>query len=69
VFDVVASPSAGKHGTQMKYADHRGAVYVLTLEGDGAVSVKDMRSGERSAMPAAEAPARLAELAAATQAT
>ena len=45
--DAEVYPAPVKHATQMKYADSRGARFVLTLDRDGTVSVKDLRSGER----------------------
>jgi histidyl-tRNA synthetase len=44
---VEVYPSPAKHATQMKYADARGARFVLTIDADGSVSVKDMVSGDR----------------------
>lgn len=46
--DAEVYPTPVKHATQMKYADGRGARFVLTLDRDGSVSVKDLRTGERS---------------------
>ncbi len=49
-FDVDLFPARdAKHGAQMKYADSRGARYVLTLDPEGTVSVKDLVSGMRTA--------------------
>ena len=45
--DAEVYPAPVKHATQMKYADSRGARFVLTLDRDGSVSVKDLRTGER----------------------
>ncbi len=45
--DAEVYPTPVKHATQMKYADTRGARFVLTLDRDGSVSVKDLRGGER----------------------
>ena len=45
--DAEVYPTPVKHATQMKYADTRGARFVLTLDRDGSVSVKDLRTGER----------------------
>ncbi|HZB48409.1 MAG TPA: histidine--tRNA ligase [Mycobacteriales bacterium] len=47
VLDAEVYPTAVKHATQMKYADTRGARFVVTLDRDGSVSVKDLRGGER----------------------
>jgi histidyl-tRNA synthetase len=47
-FDVEVYPTPRKHAAQMKYADARGAAYVLTLDGADQVSAKDMRSGDRT---------------------
>ena len=46
--DAEVYPAPVKHATQMRYADSRGARFVLTLDRDGTVSVKDLRTGERS---------------------
>lgn len=46
--DAEVYPTPVKHAAQMKYADGRGARFVLTLDRDGSVSVKDLRTGERS---------------------
>ncbi|MFL6129347.1 MAG: histidine--tRNA ligase [Mycobacteriales bacterium] len=46
--DAEVYPTPVKHATQMRYADSRGARFVLTLDRDGSVSVKDLRTGERS---------------------
>jgi histidyl-tRNA synthetase len=46
--DAEVYPTPVKHATQMKHADGRGARFVLTLDRDGRVSVKDLRTGERS---------------------
>lgn len=48
-FDVEVYPTPRKHAAQMKYADGRAAAYVLTLDGEDRVSVKDMASGARTA--------------------
>jgi histidyl-tRNA synthetase len=45
--DAEVYPTPVKHATQMKYADGRGARFVLTLDRDGTVSVKDLRTSER----------------------
>jgi histidyl-tRNA synthetase len=47
--DAEVYPTPVKHATQMRYADGRGARFVLTLDRDGSVSVKDLHTGERSA--------------------
>lgn len=47
VLDAEVYPTPVKHATQMKYADGRGARFVLTLDRDGTASVKDLRTGER----------------------
>jgi histidyl-tRNA synthetase len=58
-YDVEIYPAAVKHATQMKYADSRGARYVLTMDDPVTVSIKDMVSGDRVAAPLAEVPAKL----------
>ena len=62
-YDVEVYPGAVRHGTQMRYADARGARYVLTLDDPESVSVKDMASGERTSLPPADVPALLAKAA------
>jgi histidyl-tRNA synthetase len=53
-YDVEVYPAAAKHATQMRYADARGARFVLTLDDPATVSVKDLVTGERSPAPVAE---------------
>ena len=48
VVDAEVYPAPVKHAAQMRYADSRGARFVLTLDRDATVSVKDLRTGERS---------------------
>ena len=62
-FDVELYPAAVKHATQMKYGDARGARFLLTLDADGTMSVKDMESGERASAAPAGVPALLSKLA------
>jgi histidyl-tRNA synthetase len=62
-FDVELYPAAVRHATQMKYGDARGARFLLTLDADGTMSVKDMESGERASAAPAEVPALLSKLA------
>ena len=59
--DAEVYPTPVKHATQMKYADTRGARFVLTLDRDGSVSVKDLVSGERSSAGADDVPTLLAK--------
>ena len=61
-FDVELYPAAVKHASQMKYGDARGARFLLTLDGDGTMSVKDMVSGDRSSVAPSEVPALLSKL-------
>jgi histidyl-tRNA synthetase len=51
-------PTPVKHATQMRYADSRGARFVVTLDRDGSVSVKDLVTGERTS----SGPGDVAEL-------
>lgn len=44
------SPSASKFGKQIKYADKRGIPFVMFLDEDGQVAVKDIRTGEQTAV-------------------
>jgi histidyl-tRNA synthetase len=60
-FDVEVYPAPVKHATQMKYADSRGARWVLTLDDAATVSVKDMASGARVSTPLADVPLALAK--------
>jgi histidyl-tRNA synthetase len=60
-YDVEVYPTAVKHGAQMRYADSRGARFVLTLDDPDTVSVKDMVSGDRVAVPVDEVADRLAK--------
>ena len=62
-FDVELYPAAVKHASQMKYGDARGARFLLTLDDDGTMSVKDMESGERASAAPADVPALLSKLA------
>ena len=48
VLDAEVYPAPVKHATQMRYADGRGARFVLTLDRDASVSVKDLLTGERT---------------------
>jgi len=63
VLDAEVYPTPVKHATQMKYADTRGARFVVTLDRDGSVSVKDLVSGERSAAGVEDVAALLAKAA------
>jgi histidyl-tRNA synthetase len=60
-FDVEVYPVPVKHATQMKYADSRGARWVLTLDDAATVSVKDMAGGGRVPTPLADVPLALAK--------
>jgi histidyl-tRNA synthetase len=62
-FDVELYPAAVRHASQMKYGDARGARFLLTLDDDGTISVKDMESGERASVTPADVPALLSKLA------
>ena len=62
-FDVELYPAAVKHASQMKYGDARGARFLLTLDDDGTMSVKDMESGDRASATPADVPALLGKLA------
>jgi histidyl-tRNA synthetase len=62
LFDVDLYPGDAKHSAQMKYGDGRGARFVLTLDSDGSVSIKDMVSGARSSAPVSEASDVLVKL-------
>jgi hypothetical protein len=46
----------------MKYGDARGARFLLTLDDDGTMSVKDMVSGGRLSAAASEVPGLLSKL-------
>jgi histidyl-tRNA synthetase len=59
--DAEVYPTPVKHATQMKHADTRGARFVLTLDRDGSVSVKDLRSGDRSSAGVEDVAALLAK--------
>jgi histidyl-tRNA synthetase len=59
--DAEVYPTPVKHATQMKYADSRGARFVLTLDRDGSVSVKDLRTGERFSAGVEDVAALLAK--------
>jgi len=48
LLDAEVYPTPVKHATQMRHADARGARFVLTLDRDGSVSVKDLVTGERT---------------------
>jgi histidyl-tRNA synthetase len=61
-FDVELYPAAVKHASQMKYGDARGARFLLTLDDDGTMSVKDMVSGDRSSAAPSEVPGLLSKL-------
>ncbi|MFI7210884.1 histidine--tRNA ligase [Micromonospora maritima] len=50
LFDVDLYPGAARHAAQMKYADGRGAMFVLTLDDPTTVSVKELRSGDRTSI-------------------
>ena len=63
--DAEVYPTPVKHATQMKYADTRGARFVLTLDRDGSVSVKDLRTGDRSSAGVEDVAALLAKAVAA----
>jgi histidyl-tRNA synthetase len=58
-------PEADKLGKQFKYASSRNVPFVAVVGDDerqrGEVSIKDMRSGEQSPVPRAEAPERIVE--------
>ncbi|HYT09975.1 MAG TPA: histidine--tRNA ligase [Mycobacteriales bacterium] len=56
VVDAEVYPAPVKHATQMRYADSRGARFVLTLDRDGTVSVKDLRTGERTSAGPEDVP-------------
>jgi histidyl-tRNA synthetase len=45
-FCVETYPEPRKHAAQMKYADRKGLRFALTLDPDGHVHGKDLRSGE-----------------------
>ncbi len=64
-------PEADKLGKQFKYASAR-KVPLVAIVGDdererGEVAVKDLRSGEQTAVPRADAPGYVAGLRARTQ--
>ena len=61
-FDVELYPAAVKHASQMKYGDARGARFLLTMDGDGTMSVKDMVSGDRLSAAPSEVPGLLSKL-------
>ena len=58
-------PEADKLGKQFKYASGRNVPFVAIVGDDerarGEVAVKDMRSGEQTSVPRAEAAARILE--------
>jgi histidyl-tRNA synthetase len=58
LLDAEVYPTPVKHATQMRYADSRGARFVVTLDRDGSVSVKDLVTGERTS----SGPGDVAEL-------
>jgi histidyl-tRNA synthetase len=62
LLDAEVYPAPVKHATQMRYADSRGARFVLTLDRDGSVSVKDLRSGDRVSAGVPEVAELLAKL-------
>ncbi len=45
-FAVETYPEPRKHASQMKFADKKGIRFALTLDADGTVHGKDLRSGE-----------------------
>ena len=61
-FDVELYPAGVKHSVQMKYGDTRGARFLLTLDDDGTMSVKDMESSARASAVPADVPALLSKL-------
>lgn len=63
LFDVDLYPGAVKHGAQMKYADGRKAMFVLTVDQGGMVSIKEMESGDRTASTVEQLPEVLGKLA------
>jgi hypothetical protein len=48
-------PEPRKHGAQMRYADKKGIRFVLTIDPDGSVQGKDLKTGDAFHGPAAEA--------------
>jgi histidyl-tRNA synthetase len=64
--------SSGKFGRQLKWASDQGArwclIYGSAEDGAGTVTVRDMSSGEQTAVPAAELGAYLAQVAGSGQA-
>jgi histidyl-tRNA synthetase len=52
---VEVFPEPRKHGAQMRYADKRGVRFVLTVDPDGSVQGKDLKTGEAFHAAAADA--------------
>lgn len=59
---VETYPVSVKHAAQMKYADAVGARFVLTVDTDSQLSVKDMRTGDRHSVSEVDVPELLTKL-------